>query len=393
VRWRAVAARPAAPWLLAVAASLTTALALAAPQEYPPLEIIAPEDGSYVSGETVLAARVLRPPSPVMRVRFFVDGEVVCTIEGAPFRCPWNAGDRVTEHQVRAVAYMRGGERLVTSVRTAGLEYTEVTDVFAVALSVVVIDEQGEFVRGLGAGDFRVYEDDVEQHLTYFAAEDVPLDLVVAIDISRSMADAMAFVKAGVKELLSGLAVDDRVTITGFNDAIFTIARPETPPETRSRAIDRLAPFGGTALYDTIIRSLDSLGQRLGRSALVLFTDGDDQSSYVGAADAEARLRASEATLFAVGQGRALESGALRKTLTRMAETSGGSSYFMRSEDDLRGAFAEVLEQLSHQYFLVYEPENRERDGAWRALRVELEDPRLRVRSRQGYTAAAPRTE
>ena len=82
--------------------------------------------------------------------------------------------------------------RLVQNVRTRGLEYTESVDVDVVQVTAIVTDGDGRFVRGLTQADFKVFDDNKPQPITHFAAENVPLELVAAIDVSSSMRDATA---------------------------------------------------------------------------------------------------------------------------------------------------------------------------------------------------------
>ena len=72
-------------------------------------------------------------------------------------------------------------------MRTQGLEYAEAVDVDVVQVTAVVTDDGGRFVRGLKQEDFKVYDDDAPQTITNFAAENMPLELVAAIDVSSSM--------------------------------------------------------------------------------------------------------------------------------------------------------------------------------------------------------------
>ena len=91
----------------------------------------------------------------------------------------------------------------------------------------------------------------------------------------------MPKLKSAVKEFLAAVPPTNQVTLLGFNDNIFTLTRKTTDPAERVRAVDRLAPWGSTALYDVILRGVDMLGRQTGRKALIVFTDGEDQGSHV----------------------------------------------------------------------------------------------------------------
>lgn len=376
-----------APLHYAVAiAIVVAAIAAGAQPAAPVLRIASPTADAFLMGPVRLVAR-FDPPSTeraVERVVFFAGAEQVCSIRRPPFDCDWDAGERVVERQIRATALMKDGTRLVATVRTKGLQHTEVTDVDVVQITATVQDRDGRFVRGLTASDFRVYEDDREKTITHFASENIPLELVAALDISSSMTLALPGVKDAAKRFLAGLRPEDQVTLLGFNENLFTLARRTTDQDTRERAVDRMAPWGGTALYDVILKAVDVLGRQAGRRSIVLFTDGDDQSSHASLEAALARAEGSDATIYAIGQGRAVTSPALQKLLRRLATVSGGRSFFTDNQQELDNSFAEILEDLRNQYLLAFEPASSVRDGSWHQIRVGVSGGR-RVTARQGY--------
>jgi len=353
--------------------------------------ITAPVAGSYVTGRVLLRAS-LEPAAAaasVRRVLFFADGREVCRLVAPPFECEWDAGRDVVARVVRVVFHFADGGRAAATVRTAGLEYADRVEVDAVQLAVVVTDPDGRFVSGLPRAAFRVFEDDVPQRIGSFLAEDVPLELVAALDVSLSMTDAMPDLKRAARSFLATLPPAAEVSLLAFNDNVFTVARRAAAPEARQRAVDRLAPWGGTALYDVIIRSLEQLDRQTGRRALVLFSDGEDQSSRSTERDAVARVEASDAMIYTVGLGRATTVRPYRRLLERLASVSGGRGLFPDRSDELQDAFTTIVEDLSHQYLIGYQPAKQVRDGAWRRVRVEVRGGAYTVRHRQGYRLLA----
>jgi Ca-activated chloride channel family protein len=367
--------------------------ALAAAQSgAPSLRIASPGEDAYVTGVLRLVA-MIDPPSgarQVSEVAFFADGRQVCTVARPPFECEWDAGEGVTEHQIRVVATLRNGERLVRTRRTKGIAVAERVDVDVVQVTAVVTDGDGRFVRGLQRGDFKVYEDGREQPITHFASEQIPLELVTAIDVSASMHDVLDQVKAAAQRFLEGIGGEDQVTVLAFNENVFTLARRETDGAARARAIRRMASWGGTALYDVIVRAVEILGRQSGRRAIVLFSDGDDQSSHTPLASAIRATEGSDATIYAVGQGRAVANASLQELMRRLATVSGGRAFFTEDPARLDTVFAEILDDLRNQYLLAYPAPATQRDGAWHSIRVEVAGGKYQVRARQGYRLATP---
>ncbi len=364
-----------------------SAATLQAPADGPQLKILAPDEESYVTGVTRLKAGI-GPADAVTGITFFVDGRQVCALIAPPYECDWDAGAAITAHQVRAVATVKGGGRIVQTLRTKSIGYVERVDVDVVQVTVTVADGHGKFVRNIPQSAFRVHEDGQLQKVTHFASEDVPLEIVAAIDISGSMAPAMSKVKTAVKEFLGDIPPQDQVTLLGFNDNIFTVTRKATDPAERIKAVDRLSPWGSTALYDVLLRGVEILGRQTGRKALIVFTDGEDQGSHATINDVERRLQSSDVTLYMIAQGRGVTMEPLKKVMERLSTPTGGRALFTESLDELHTAFADLLDELSNQYLLGYQSTNSKRDDAWRKIKVEVEGHHD-VRARQGYRALA----
>jgi len=376
--------------LAAVLTTMNAVLVSAAPQDpaVGTLTILSPSDDAYVSGRTLLRARV-EPAGAARSVTFFADGRQVCTLARPPFECEWDAGAAVIEHHVRAVATLAGGGRAIQNVRTKGVGYAETVDVDVVQVTATVTDGHGHYVRGLPRAAFHVYEDGRAQTISHFEAVDVPLDLLVALDISGSMVPSVSKLKDAAKKFLAAVPPKDRVTVLSFNDAIFTLTRAATDPIERVKAVDSLAPWGGTALYDVIIRGVDLLGRQGGRKALLVFTDGEDQGSRAPIDEVERRLQASDVTLYMIAQGRGVSMEPLKKIMIRLARPTGGRALFTEKIDELSGAFTELLDELSNQYLLGYSPTNAKRDDTIRQIKLDVEGHHS-VRARQSYRAAPP---
>ena len=172
------------------------------------------------------------------------------------------------------------------------------------------------------------------------------------------MAPAMPKLKKAVKEFLGDVPPQDAVTLLGFNDNIFTLTRKATDPAERIKAVDRLAPWGSTALYDVLLRGVEMLGRQTGRKALIIFTDGEDQGSHATINDVERRLQSSDVTLYMIGQGRGVTMEPLKRIMERLSVPTGGRALFTDSIDELHAAFADLLDELSNQYLLGYQSSN-----------------------------------
>ncbi len=350
----------------------------------PSIAIEEPTNESYLVGQTRLRAAVNPATAAVSRVDFFVDGVRVCQAAARPFECSWDAGAAVRERVVRAVAILTSGDRLAATVRTRTLPVVaESTGVDVVLVPFVVTDDRRRFVKGLKRSDFRVLEDEVAQDISYFEAEEVPLEIVVAIDISGSMTNSMPQLKEALKRFVRAFKPTDRATLIGFNHQVYVLRQRETDRAALGSSIDGLAAAGGTSLYDAILKSLDLLGPEVGRRAVLVFSDGDDQSSLSTADPVERRVRASDAVAYFITLG----GGEGRRVLTRLSEISGGRTFSIGRINEVDEALDVIREELENQYLIGYTPRNATRDGSYRQIRVVPSQQRQQVRARQGYRA------
>ena len=368
--------------------AIVAAAALNAAQA-PRVRIVSPADEAMLTGRTKLRAEV-EPSSLAASGAFFVDGHQVCTVAKPPFECEWDAGPMISPHQIRFVVNLAGGGRVVSTTRTAGIEYAETVDVDVVQVTVTVMDDRGRYVKGLPRSAFRVREDGRLQNISHFYSENVPLELVVAVDMSGSMNLAIPAMRKAVAEFLGAVPARDRVTLLGFNDEVFALTRNTADPAERIKAVDALAAWGSTALYESILHGVDLLGSQPGRKALVVFTDGEDQGSHVTFDEVEQLLQSSDLILYMIGQGRAVTTDRLRETMERLSQPTGGRALSTNSIDQLQESFNALLEELSNQYVLGYQPTNGVRDDTWREIKVDVKGY-PRIRARQGYRAARAR--
>jgi VWFA-related protein len=193
-------------------------------------------------------------------------------------------------------------------------------------------------------------------------------------------------VQAAAREFLKALAPESKVTIVAFNDGVFTLASREADLAARLQAIDKLSAWGGTAVYDVIVRLADLLSRQAGRRALVVFTDGEDKNSRATLQDAARAISDSDTTFFAVGLERGARLAAIKANLEPLADASGGLALFAERSDKLSEPFAAIVSDLANQYTLGFEPR---RDGKPHVLTVQVPGRDVRVRARRGYVAPA----
>jgi Ca-activated chloride channel family protein len=174
-----------------------------------------------------------------------------------------------------------------------------------VEVYATVTDAQGELVTGLRREDFAVYENDVLQDVSAFAAGSFPLTVALGLDRSWSMAgEPLRLAKQASQAFLRALEPGDRSMVVAIGSEADMIAPLTMDRLEQARAIAALDPWSTTALHDAIIAALDRLEPEPGRQALVLFSDGVDRYSTRSAADVVERARRSNALIYPIAVGR-----------------------------------------------------------------------------------------
>ena len=270
-------------------------------------------------------------------------------------------------------------------------------DVGLVVLHTTVLDDRGKFADGLKAENFRVFEDKVEQKLSTFKREDVPVSMGLVIDNSGSMRDKRPRVNEAALTLVEASNPQDQAFVVNFNDDFyldldkdFTSSIPEL-----KEALERIDSRGSTALYDAIIGSLDHLKKASkDKRVLLVVTDGEDNSSHNSLEKTLREIQKTNTVIYTIGllgdEKRKEKNNAMR-ALKHIAEASGGLAFFPESVDDVHSICEQVAHDIRNQYTLAYYPSNAKKDGTFRSVSVQVIPPhgrgKLVARTRNGYYA------
>ena len=355
------------------------------PASAPTLRLLEPTEDTILTGPVTF--RIGMTGATLQTLVFQVDGVEVCRRTEPPFQCTWDAGSKLGQREVRAVAITATGQRLVAAVRTKGVLVSDRSEVDAILVTAHVTDANGRFVPGLKADDFRLFDEGTPQQVTMLDAGEGGAEVLLALDISGSMAPNIEDLRAVAVDFLDRLRPIDKVTVAGFNSAFFVLAGRDADRAARRRAIADLNASGGTAIYDTLVSAAELVGQQPGRRAIVLFSDGDDVSSRSTLETAREALHARDTLLYVVATGKADVDSKLRRALLNLALETGGNAYFGHRLSAVAANFREIVEDISQQYLLSFSPDKPLGDGKWRRLTVEMKNKALRVRARGGYFA------
>jgi Ca-activated chloride channel homolog len=261
-----------------------------------------------------------------------------------------------------------------------------------VVVQATVKDREGRLVPGLGIEDFRIFEDGIEQRVLQFTGERVPVSLGIAVDVSDSMfgvriADARRAIDRFVLALLEE---GDEAFLMVFNHAPMIKAPWTRPPKGLAGRLDGVRPFGGTAIYDALVKAVPMFDKRQHeRCGLLVISDGADTASDARLQDALRQVNYSDAFVYAIAldapPGPAITSHFSPDSLNEITSASGGYTEVIRDSSELAGATERIATELNNQYTLAYAP-SRQPDGRYHTIRVRTKNEQFVVRSRRGFT-------
>ena len=323
-------------------------------------------------------------------------------------------------------------------------------DTALVTIPVSVIDRDGRYIPNLSKRDFHLYEDDTEQELASFGPVEVPFNVVLLIDTSRSTHFKIEDIQAAAVAFVDQLRAADRVMVVSFDDKIYIDSEFTSDRAQLRRAIYGTRTGGSTKLYDAVdLVVTERLNRVQGRKAIVLFSDGVDTTSKLASARSTVdRVEESDVLVFPIhydtsgdmppvtvygggnpfpwpGQrmprsraprfpggrrwpfdplinsqfprrgpigGSPQDSTRGARYMHDLADHSGGRLYEADTLANLSQAFSSIAEELRHQYALGYYPTNTAQDGGFRRIRVRVTQPGAIVRTKAGYRAAGKTT-
>ncbi len=264
-----------------------------------------------------------------------------------------------------------------------------------VVLHVSVLDRKGRFVTDLQAGDFVVAEDKVQQPLTYFSQEDVPVSLGLVIDNSGSMREKRRQINQAALEFVKASNREDEVFIVNFNDEAYLDQDFTSNIERLQDALQRIDTRGGTALYDAISMSLDHLeaegDKQYNKRALLVITDGEDTKSKMDLELLVRKVQRADVTIYGIGLLSEEERRAAKRAqrhLISLTRPAGGPAYFPDTAADVDALVKRIAADIRNQYILEYNRPSGKAPG-FRRIQIDLKAKarKNRVRHRPGYYA------
>lgn len=333
-------------------------------------------------------ADVVVPKSEVVeRVEFFMNETKVSTLYQEPWIQPivLPQGEQIS--YVRAVAYTPDGRTAEDTVFVNAPENFDYIDVDFVELYTLVLDKENHPVHGLELGDFTVLEDGVEQDVVRFEkVENLPIHAAILLDVSASMEDKLqAAQEAALHFFRQAITPKDRATTITFNDHPNLTADFTNDIEKLAGGLAGVKAERGTALYDSLIFALYYFNGLSGQRAILLLSDGQDESSKFEFDDVLEYARRSGVSIYSIGLQLDRREGAAKKKLEKLSDETGGRAFFVDDPAQLTAVYDVIQQELRSRYLLAYQSSNTSDRDVFRAIQVLLGGEDLEAKTLRGY--------
>ncbi len=271
-------------------------------------------------------------------------------------------------------------------------------DVDLTLVNATVIDRQNHYVPELSAHNFKLWENKVQQKIEYFSAEDIPMSLGLILDISGSMAGVSLLAREAAVNFMKESNRDDEYFLVEFNQRTIVAEDFTTDARRLEDRVRSVQSTGSTSLYDAVHVALERLhhGSRP-RKALLLISDGEDNSSQYRFSDIKQFAREQDVPIYAIGLVPSKQppsrmfhrSG--QEVLEDLSDVTGGRAFFTDSGRDLEEICRRAAEDMRHQYLIGYKSTNAIRDGKWRKIQMRVMPPpgpsHMTIHAKPGYYA------
>jgi Ca-activated chloride channel family protein len=267
-----------------------------------------------------------------------------------------------------------------------------------VLVPVSVCDPMNRPVTGLEKEHFKVFDDKVEQNITHFAMDDEPVAVGLVFDVSGSMGPKPRRSRQAAAEFFRTANPEDEFFLVEFNDQPKLVVPLTRQTEEIQNQLTFAQSKGRTALLDAIMLSLHEMkNSKKNRKALLIISDGGDNSSRYTEAEVRNMVRESDTLIYAIGvyepfgsRSRTPEESSGPGLLNDLAEQTGGRS-FPADTAELPDIAAKIGIELRNRYVLGYTPTDRQHDGRYHRVQVKMVPPHglppLKAFWRMGYYA------
>ncbi len=267
-----------------------------------------------------------------------------------------------------------------------------------VTLTLTVTDQYSRYVTGLNKSTFTIFDNNVEQEISYFSDVDAPISIGILFDVSGSMnGDKIKKARKALERFILTSHPMDEYFLIAFNSKAQLLLDRTRDGEAVLEKLTLIQPKANTALYDAVYLGIEKVTRGTHqKKAILIISDGQDNNSRYNFTEVRRMSKESDVNIYSVGifDGADASSTGLQGQgfLTELASVTGGQAFFPQTSVEMDEIFERISLELRNQYSIGYVPKNFTPDGKWRKVKVKVKPPRgfprLIVRSREGYYAS-----
>jgi len=349
-----------------------TAAIIISAEEGTYIKIISPSPDDLVAGKVRIIAQAYENDGTIEKVEFYIDKKLVFTAEKPPYAFVYDFGPVPTERSIKCLAYINGLVKTTDAIKTKAYKITYMSKVKIIEIHTSVFDKKNKPIKSLSIKDFVVYDNEVEQKITHFDKEKIPLYLVFLFDKSASMKYNIEKTKLVTKNFISNIiSKNDFISFIAFDDKVHLITDFTNNIQNLFKEIDKIQSGGGTALNDAIAYSYSLFTKDMRRKAIVIISDGKDETSHLNFSQTLNFCKKGGIPIFSIAQGKGIKTKELREYLKIISENTGGIAIASERIENLQSALSYIEEIIKSQYLLGYEI-NENYPKGWHYIKVKL---------------------
>ncbi len=352
------------------------------------VRVVSPGKGTKVTGKSTRArAEVVIPDGRKLKsLDFLVNDQAV----GSLTRPPWEMDVPVPEGEL---VYLTVQATLDDGTRAEAVRYMRApanmsqVDVNLVEMYVAVTDRSGNLVRDLKQEDLEVLEGGKPQEIAKFElVQTLPLTIAILLDTSGSMAGSLVDTERAASGFLeSVMTPKDKAFLVSFARRPHLDMPPTDDVGALTQTIEGLQAVGDTALHDALVHSLYYFRGVQGQRAMVLLSDGDDNSSYISFKDTMEYAKRSGVAVYPIGLNLSMMDTGIKSKLRELAEATGGRAFWTNNPEELAGIYKQIETELRSRYLVAYNSNDTNSQPGFRMVEVKVKKSGLKARTARGY--------
>ncbi len=352
------------------------------------VRLIEPRRGKTYKNSLSAQAEILVPEGgSVERVEFYLNETLLATLYQPPYIQPIILSEAEPLAYVRAVAYAPDGNSVEDLVFINAPDNLEEIDVDFVELFTTVLDRNNRPVEGLGQPDFTVLEDGVTQQVVRFEqVRNLPIHMSILLDVSASMQEELADAQAAALHFFqTAITPKDRAAFITFNDHPQLVTKFTHDQKALAAGLAGLKAERGTALWDSLIFTLYYFNGIKGQRAILLLSDGKDESSRFPFEDALEFCHRAGVSIYAIGLKIPGKETEARRKLKKLSDETGGRTFFIENSTELTAIYESIQQELRSRYLLAYQSTNTSNARNFRIIEVKVAQPGVEAKTLRGY--------